>query len=70
MAERSQQIENRRSLQDSQYSHDRAEEVRLHVGQVKEREIQGLWLRVIEGHDRQTALLERLPYGADKSSNC
>jgi hypothetical protein len=70
MAERSQQIENRRSLQDSQYSHDRAEKARLHVDQVKEREIKGLWPQVVEGHERQTALLERLRYGADKPSDC
>jgi hypothetical protein len=70
MAERPPQIENRRSLQDPQYWRDRAKEARMHADQVQDREMKALWLRIVEGHERQAGLLERLRDLPDKPRGC
>jgi hypothetical protein len=71
-AERPPQIENRRSLQvqDPQYWRDRAKEARMHADQVQDLEMKALWLRIVEGHERQAGQLERLRDLPDKPLGC
>jgi hypothetical protein len=46
-------------LDDPQYWRDRAEEARVHADQMKDVETKHIWLRIAEGHERQTQLLEK-----------
>jgi bacterioferritin (cytochrome b1) len=49
----------KRPLTDPQYWRDRAEEARMHAAEAQDPQMKSLWLRIVEGHERQADILQR-----------